>query len=146
MNLDNVNKAIAVMERVKARGDRFDLCTWREHVPGFDPQSEQELHTCGTAACFAGWVAVSPEFRADGGSACTEGTPKFPTNTHVARGGTAIAHWLDIPISEAENLCGLYDSERVYGVEMEDEVTVDHVLAALYRLRDTGSADLEPTQ
>lgn len=141
MNLQNVNKAIAIMTRVKERGDKFDLTIWQAEAPEGIVDNEAELHTCGTAACFAGWVAVSPEFQADGGEIEIDGSPVL----HQVSGAEAIREWLGIPNDEAHDMCGLLYTHKVYGVEAEDEVTAEHVLEALYRLRDTGSAYIEET-
>ena len=143
MNLTNVNKAIAVMERVKARGDDLDMCVWQQRRRPANGNSrmlktaEEELHTCGTSACFAGWVAVSPEFKEDGGYAHPlDGAPRIG----VADDQYAIAKWLGISGKEAGILCGLHDVPLAYGSKGVTHITVGDVLAALYRLRDTGSA------
>lgn len=135
MNIENVNKAIDVMERVKARGDNFDLSTWQGGFDGGVIAREEDLHACGTSACFAGWVAVSPEFQADGGEVNFDGSPQYS----VFRCESAIREWLNLPHKEADDMCGMRDSTQVYGKNDSRSVTVDDVLAALYRLRDTGS-------
>jgi hypothetical protein len=135
MNLDNVNKAIAVMERVRARGDNFDLRSWQDARSEYLVQTNEEaLHTCGTSACFAGWLAVSPEFQADGGEVGPGGRPLL----REYRSSRAVMAWLEIDRGMALDLCGCGD-DRVYGKTDSRSVTVYDVLAALYRLRDTGS-------
>ena len=144
MNIENVNKAIAVMERVKERGDKFDLCVWQSCNGAPAAEKEEELHTCGTAACFAGWVAVSPEFQKGGGGVEIDGSPSWKEGGELFGGSQAIEKWLDTPMLEAQHLCGVGNSELVY-VETREEVTVDQVLAALYRLRDTGTVYIKET-
>jgi len=134
MNIENVNKAIDVMERVKARGDNFDLSTWQGGFDGGVIAREEDLHMCGTSACFAGWVAVSPEFQEDGGEVEFSGSPRYS----ACEGEAAIREWLNLPHREAADLCGIEGGWQAYGKHHCD-VTVDDVLAALYRLRDTGS-------
>lgn len=138
MNIENVNKAIAVMKRVKKRGDAFYLGTWQGLSMDEDAlTNEEELHSCGTSACFAGWVAVSPEFKEDGGGIDEDGSPTWLGSRFVS-GTAAIGAWLDLGGEQAYDLCGCGETRRVYGVD-DHEVTVDNVLAALYRLRDTGT-------
>lgn len=140
MNLNNVKKAIAIMERVKERDDLLDLCVWQH--PKAIQETEEELHECGTSACLAGWIAVSPEFQADGGSVGADGGPILGTyEDHYA-----VARWLGIPNeSDSLELCGMFNARAVYGVD-EEEVTVDDVLRVLYRLRDTGSVYLKENE
>jgi hypothetical protein len=153
MNIENVNKAIAVMERVRARGDRVDMRDWREYPFEYmqEPaRSEEDLHTCGTAACFAGWVAVSSEWVEDGGTATRAGCPKMPGKSGVR----AVADWLGMEYMECAFLCATtgakaYASRLVYpkvaGVVVD--IDAEQVLAALYRLRDTGTVYIkEPAQ
>tara|TARA_Y100001938_G_scaffold149998_1_gene239116 strand:- start:778 stop:1212 length:435 start_codon:yes stop_codon:yes gene_type:complete len=135
MNIDNVNKAISVMERVKERGDRIDMHSWQDGATEI-ALTEQDLHTCGTAACFAGWVAVSPEFTQDGGKAkVTSGMPVLKNEEGVR----AIALWLGMTYFEALGLCGLDNWRDIYGANMRyEDIDADAILTALYRLRDTG--------
>src|SRR5690606_8145741 len=99
MNTENINKAIAVMERVKKRCDVFDLSDWQWSNDVC--QTEEELHKCGTSACFAGWVGISPEFIKDGGSInANYGYPIIKEHAGVE----AMAYWLDISDRLAANL------------------------------------------
>lgn len=150
MNIENINKAIAVMERVKVRGGRIDMSDWMTHDQPDAPvcvMDESDLHTCGTAACFAGWLAVSPEWKEDGGSATHNGCPVM--GDHPNFGGVPpVATWLDIGNVECGALCTSIAGEaivhpRVYpGLDDVTDIDVDDVLAALYRLRDTGTVYL----
>lgn len=141
MNIENVNKAIAVMERVKARGDEVFMRDWRSGLVNTSPR-EEDLHNCGTAACFAGWLASSKEWTNDGGSAGLSGCPKMPGDVGVR----AVARWLEIDYLDCCYLCGTEGgypnaSRHVYP-EADgdvDNIDVDQVLSALYRLRDTGT-------
>tara|TARA_R110002124_G_scaffold10362_1_gene51738 strand:+ start:175 stop:624 length:450 start_codon:yes stop_codon:yes gene_type:complete len=142
MNIVNVNKAIAVMERVKERGDYLNMRDWQFLEDSEAPamETEGDLHKCGTAACFAGWVAVSPEFQVDRGSVCVGGAPCLPMREegYYVSGEAAIRFWLGIDEDAAEHLCAMSDVANFYGKEVKD-ITVDDVLSKLYRLRDTGS-------
>ena len=92
---------------------------------------EAALHACNTPACFAGWVAVSPEFQADGGTVRPSGAPSIADR----RGDSAIAVWLCIPAKAARDLCGagVYVAECFYGRPAR-EVTAEHVIEKLEEL------------
>lgn len=110
MNRANIEKAISIMRRA----DRaVYMPEWQEGVVfGVEPaMTEAQLHACGNRACFAGHVAVSPEFQADGGKLSRLGVPMFNGRT----GSRAIAQWLGIDSDEAEGLVDGY-----YGDEAED--------------------------
>ncbi len=161
---EGVRKAIAVMNRaVKANGN-FCMLNWQLPKSDFLPikkarnhkrrvefrygfgtldykRSETELHQCGSAACFAGYVAISPEFLEDGGYTGLGGSPnimspataEFPGGEKYA-GERAIAWWMGLSEQAAESLCavesactdgpmGLYSpfyGKRVIEVTSED--------------------------
>lgn len=138
MNKDNVQKAINVMQRVVDQNRAFDISRWQEGDSSCIQETEGLLHTCGMAACFGGWVAVSPEFQADGGWVGLKGMPAI---SGTSAGASTIAKWLGIPTGAANNLTGVF--QRLYwGDELISErhtVTAQEVLDVLIRLRDTGS-------
>ena len=138
MNKDNVQKAIKVIQRVVDQGRSFDMGSWQDDTGCVIQRTEVELHECGTAACFGGWVAVSPEFQADGGLPTDSGMPSLP---NARAGSPAIATWLDISDDDANELTGIYVN-LYWGEDPVDEhhtVTAQEVLDVLVRLRDTGS-------
>jgi hypothetical protein len=83
LNLDPeaVQSCINVMIRVVVMERGFNIYAWRSDLEGADEESvnvdqmEEEVHSCGTSACFGGWLAVSPEFRGAGGKATRIGSP-----------------------------------------------------------------------
>lgn len=85
MNLERLDQAIAVMKRA----GKVIMSDWQT---GEIRGTEAELHECGTAACFAGWLAVSPEFQAAGGDVGFGGNPLFGP----LGGFRAITEWLEI--------------------------------------------------
>lgn len=86
INLERLNQAIAIMERAG------NVCMEEFQAGDGVLETEEELHSCGTAACFAGWVAVSSEFQKAGGRLGFDGTPALP-NCETA--GEAVAAWLE---------------------------------------------------
>lgn len=98
MNIDNIDKAIAVMQRAR----NLSMIKWQDRRNTTRIiESEEELHACGNSACFAGYISVSHEFQLDGGGIDEiNGAPKFRGRYGVS----AIALWLDIPRSISELL------------------------------------------
>lgn len=74
INKDRVQQAINVMERAGV----VNMLSW-QHSKYKDGicSSESELHQCGNTACFAGWLAISPEFRETGGKVGHIGEPVY---------------------------------------------------------------------
>ena len=138
MNKENVKKAIAIMESVVERDDKFNMNIWRGVLDDDvkPPLTEARLRACGTAACFAGWVAVSPEFRTDGGVVGVTGAPRLGERI----GAIAIAKWLEIPKVTAGGLCCYAYSgsggvlPEFYNVNNVADVTPQMVITKLNQL------------
>lgn len=138
MNIENMNSAIAIMIRAKEHNS-IDMDFWQKKNADKVVTTETELHACGNTACFAGHVAVSPEFKLSGGTACRlNGSPEFDRG----RGHEAIQFWLEITEGEAE--CLVYgalestdtgESYSHYYNKLWNEVTADDVLVKLYELK-----------
>ena len=117
MNRENIQKAIRVMERVRDQNYEFDMRNWQTPGDGIFLAAEKDAVACGTACCFAGWIAISPEFK---GQLMVDsyGVPYIPEKVpqYIASSESAIAQVLGIPYREAYKLCGLADSatERGY--------------------------------
>lgn len=88
MNHENILYSIKLMEEAKERGT-FDMMRWSSLST---VNSIKDMQNCGVGACFAGHIAISEKFRAEGGyQSCR--LPVFK-----GRYGTeAIALWLGIP-------------------------------------------------
>ena len=92
----------------------------------------EEKHLCGTPCCFAGYIAVSPEFQADGGEAGMCGAPELG-NIYDEH---AIREWLGCSTVHAEAVCS--NNDRAYpeiGIRLTEFADV---IAALVSLRDYG--------
>jgi hypothetical protein len=137
MNIENVNKAIAIMQRAQEHNSVY-MCNWQKG-DGALVCNEEAFHSCGNVACFAGHIAVSPEFRADGGTCNSAGTPIY----RGKGGATAIAVWLGISSGLAASL--VY-GETEYDPEIGDysdfydkvwrEVNAADVLDKLYQIKN----------
>lgn len=91
INLERLEQAIAIMRRAGI----VKMSDWQSGEP---LKTESEIHTCGTAACFAGWIAVSPEFKAAGGKVRpVSGAPVFCGWVGVQ----AILDWLEAQDTKA---------------------------------------------
>lgn len=114
INTVAVTQAIQIMERVIDRGSEVIMANWQtpfleDGTQGVAQEDllctdEMEMHNCGTAACFAGWVAVSPEWKRIGGSIDPSGGPLLRHKGQELFGSEAIAAWLNIPQHQAELL------------------------------------------
>ena len=110
MNANNVRTAVAIMQRA-ALHNCIDMVRYqwgdisedgRRHVVA----TEEQLHACGNVACFAGYVALSPEWKAAGGYMYHSGEPKLPAGVGEEDlwGDEAIATWLGISVELATDL------------------------------------------
>lgn len=150
--VDRLDQAIQVMERVRDTHHNLDMTKYINEVtcPVTDDELTEENAPCGTAACFAGWFAMSPEGRALGlrvhkftppgldwaGNPCrprwqvsmVDMTPENPNFTEEE----AIAEALQISLGDAKNLCL---EESFYGTSALEHVTADDVIEGLHELK-----------
>ena len=125
MHRERIQSAIAMMKRVTHR--YFDMTNWQNEPHGHIiqiAQTESKLHTCGNTACFAGHLALSPEFQDAGGLVSKIGAPIF----NGVRFVEAVAEYFDIPYELAGDLT-LPDRD-FYPVDYED-VKPEHVIEKL---------------
>ena len=130
MNRERIQSAIAMMKRVTHR--YFDMTNWQNEPHGHIiqiAQTESKLHTCGNTACFAGHLALSPEFQDAGGLVSKIGAPIF----NGVRFVEAVAEYFDIPYELAGDLT-LPDRD-FYPVRFED-VKPEHVIEKLEMILD----------
>ena len=130
MHRERIQSAIAMMKRVTHR--YFDMTNWQNEPHGHIiqiAQTESKLHTCGNTACFAGHLALSPEFQDAGGLVSKIGAPIF----NGVRFVEAVAEYFDIPYELAGDLT-LPDRD-FYPVRFED-VKPEHVIEKLEMILD----------
>jgi hypothetical protein len=103
--LYRLRHAVKVMERVEASpAHKFDLRDWQWGTyPNFH-QTEEEAVSCGTACCFAGWLALDPIAQAQGLKPNKGGIPTFGVGDDETTQASAIANYLGISYEAARNL------------------------------------------
>ena len=122
MNRPRLQHAIALMERVRDQGLPFNMGLW------FADKGNPE--DCGTAACFGGWCARDPEFRAAG-----MGIDVDALSYHNRWGSGAIAEFFGLSLRDTRFLTmpkayGSYDGSP-------ESITPDHVIARIRALLDS---------
>lgn len=71
MNKERIKYAISIMEQAQ----NLNMGTWQDYDLNTPATTMEELHTCGNTACFAGYIALSPLFKAEGGVVDSCGEP-----------------------------------------------------------------------
>lgn len=161
MNRLNLKKAIDLMTRVRDQQLGFDMVHWQSaDGHGADGEevkakkSVEEIHACGNSACFAGYLAVTPDWIGSGGtiSISGSGVPTLLPNTRYNPnawnivGDEAVAAWLDLPrvyvtpIIKGETVYEMHNGvARDWSCFYEkwwNEVTAQDVLEKLIALQD----------
>jgi len=131
MNIEHVNIALTVMRRVRDEGYRFDMKSYQECVRGAAVKtSEADLCDCGSAACFAGWLAVSPEFQAIGGGVDNTGIPTYKDEDDaIESGADVIGRFFDIDHWDADNL--IYPDHYALNRGIKPQDVIDKLEALL---------------
>lgn len=145
-----IDTAIYIMRRA----DAWNSLSMSSFQNGQDKYVKKEctLHKCGNTACFAGHVAVSPEFIAFGGKS-DEGNPFIPENEEEGffdaelTEEDAILTWLDLYEYSHEttifvnsmifgdlNYNGAFAFSDFYNMTWED-VKSEHVIKKLKKLK-----------
>lgn len=131
MNKEHVKIAINVMTRVRDRGDELNMTHWQCHYGTPMMHTEDDANRCGTACCFAGWLAISSEFEAKGGTVLTGGRPSYDGFS----GELAISKFLGISVRLAERLTAMTEdvdiTHRFYQVRDIRSITPQHVIDRL---------------
>ena len=113
-----LDDAIALMQRVIDNKYEFDMQAWAHFLPEEQEHlNEHDAHVCGTAACFAGWLGLSPEFQKRGGGLDDCGTPIY----EIFTGSKAISKYFS---------WSLYFSRMITATHRESSYfyTVDHII------------------
>lgn len=102
MNEQRIRALIAHLGKVEE--ENFDMEQWQTGQTGAC-DSLEEIHACGNQACIGGYLAVSPEFLAAGGSRAIDGSPVYGQYF----GSLAMSDYLGIPLGTT---LGLFVGER----------------------------------
>jgi hypothetical protein len=125
MNRERIQDAITMMKDVTHR--HFNMSGWQSKDHSYVlwiAQTESELHACGNTACFAGHLALSPEFQKAGGSVSKTGAPVF----NGLLEDSAVAEYFDIPYELAGDLT--LPNRNFYPLRFKD-VKPEHVIEKL---------------
>ena len=125
MNRERIQDAITMMKRAIPR--HFNMSDWQNKDHSYFlqiAQNETELHGCGNTACFAGHLALSPEFQKAGGSVSITGAPSFNGLLEAS----AVAEYFGITYEMARDLT--LPSRNFYPVDFED-VKPKHIIEKL---------------
>ena len=124
---------ITVIQRVVDNKRAFNLSHWQVRKDEEPPKTtETELHSCGMAACFGGWLAVSPEFIAlGGGHSYFSGLPSF--KSYYA--DNAINVFLGLPYLHGVGDLLTMPSSRLYNGIYPEDITAQDVLDRLLYIK-----------
>jgi len=140
--MNNIDTAIKIMKRARDAERGLDMNEWQSRAQGPHVRTEVAA-TCGTVCCFAGWVALSPEWQADPTRRVSlNGMPQIITDecefaTAKWLGSDAIAEWLDIDTTDAKLLCEIETCSL--GYIYSENPTFDEVIKNLEILKAGGS-------
>lgn len=140
--MTNLDKFIAVMKRAakqeclympawQSRNGKGVIFNNREFVT-----TEEELHTCGNAACAGGYLAISPEWIEDGATTVHwDGSPALKGGEW---GAAAVSEWLNVDYLDIyEILYGDVDDFGKYSIfynKLFCDVTAEDVIQKLEKL------------
>lgn len=138
-NMDTLDTMISIIRRAKKQS-AINMLFW-QGTQRDRSSTEAELHACGNTACFAGYIALSPEWKAIGGLVGTWGTPTLEANPSMAP-DQALGQWLAVSPDLVAPM--IYNIETDSGDHVLYEtkwpkVTADDVLKVLRRIKRAGS-------
>lgn len=125
MNEERIHQCIAMMKGAK----NLNMCYFQqgERIA----KSTRQLHACGNTACFAGYLAIAPFFKAAGGDQLpNSGIPLFNNRSGVC----AVAEFLDISSDLADKL--VFGNNLFYYPVDFEHVKPEHVIAKLQMILD----------
>lgn len=135
--LENLKYTINLMEQLHAQKAKLDMSRFQKRTQlGLPLKTKlKEAVECGTACCLAGYIAVSPRWKEQGGEVGMEGCPAYyPKELKKGRRGIYLAgKWLGL--ADDDEIEGLFangenSSVRYYGHYRED-ITYPMVIAKL---------------
>ena len=143
MNIDNMNKAIAIM----TRAGKINMDNWQSSQFVASAKCEKVIHSCGTAACFAGWIGVSPEWKEFGGDINDAGEPFIVIDGEIEEAEVSLAKWLGLHVDLVDMLiyehvgsayCPSGDvMYSIYGAEFSN-LTASNIIHTLNQIKLLG--------
>jgi predicted alpha/beta hydrolase len=130
-NLTRIQMAIDIMQNVADNHPRnFNLGSWQTGIQwlGRLAKTPEEVVSCGSACCFSGWMALTPEVKA------IKGVGMHLNGAMMYKGKretTSIAKFLGITKDEAEQLIFPQNYPCRY-----DKITPEDVICRLEKLKD----------
>jgi len=143
LKLRRINTCIKVQQRVVDNNRNFDMTAWQdiEDHPTWAHKTEKDLHTCGSAACFGGYLALSPEWKRAGGSVDMEGTPVYEEKVQqeAVQAFLGLSQYVSQDRSLGYQLVAPYGN--LYGLQFSDrledvDITAKDVLTRLKYARE----------
>ncbi len=129
---ENVRSSIALMQRVIDEERGFSIVCWVydqgdcKKNPEIASPDEEEATSCGMVACYGGWLAMSKEFRSAGGTNTKSWAPSIINGEGlVLENADAVAHWLGVPLLEAQNIVGIGPSNVMMSTDSDDEDSLE---------------------
>lgn len=124
--LENLKYTIEMMEKLHAQKAKLDMRIFQHTQLHLPLKTElKEAVDCGTACCLAGYIAVSPRWKEQGGEVGMEGCPAYyPKELKKGRRGIYLAgKWLGL--ADDDEIEGLFanneqSSIQYYGWYRED--------------------------
>ncbi len=133
MNKERIALCITMMQDIITEHRAFNMHVWQQRKSSEGAfQTLEELHTCGSAACFGGYLALQPWFHEAGGKIGWMMAPSFKGVDQY----DAIAKYLEVSAGIAEALTGC-DQGTWYGKNLQDVTALD-VLEQLKTLLEHG--------
>lgn len=135
-NVENIKKAIQVMERVKKNEEElgrklFDLSlfqgNYENRILTALKTEEEALNACGTVCCLAGWLGVSPEFKKLGFSFNDHAVPKLGSMYTE----DSLEMLLGLDYDAIKGLVYNLGNNELYYGKLSDFVTPDDVIEKL---------------
>lgn len=146
---DKLNSIIQTIEFAMNAKKALNMASWQKSYtrPGNMIRDIQhtfeEFITCGTSACFGGYLAMDPVFRACGGEMLPSGCPKFLNDEpgeYTKIGDNAVSSYFGWDYYFTSIFCFTCEdtelAQNFYEVHSPESVSFENLLEKLYAIRD----------
>lgn len=131
--IENVLVAQAMVLDLKPEQFTRGLSSWVESIPGLPTEKALRQHACGSAACFGGWCAIHPHFRAQGVARAFDGAPMMrsgggSTDVAIHLFGASNMFWASIEhFNEKEQILNRLEWALAHLTRQQQELDEDPV-------------------